>query len=82
MATRAALLSLILIFPPVGVAEEVTNPDPWKGVNQTTFAINETADRYVLKPVSKTYRTVLPGFGKAGHQQFFRQFRRRPKQCE
>jgi phospholipid-binding lipoprotein MlaA len=71
MATRAALLSLILIFPPVGVAEEETNPDPWKGVNQTTFAINETADRYVLKPVSKTYRTVLPGFARQGISHFF-----------
>ena len=71
MASSAALLSLILIFPPVGVAEEVTNPDPWKGVNQTTFAINETADRYVLKPVSKTYRTVLPGFARQGISNFF-----------
>ena len=71
MAIRAALLSLTLVFPVIGFAEDEVNPDPWEGINQTSFAINETADRYVLKPVATTYNTVLPGFARQGISNFF-----------
>lgn len=36
------------------------NPDPWEGFNRTVFSINDSLDRYTLKPVAKVYRKVTP----------------------
>lgn len=37
-----------------------TRPDPIEGVNRAVFAFNETADRFVLKPLATGYRYVTP----------------------
>src|SRR5690625_7714229 len=57
----------------LGEAED--NPDPWEGFNRRVFAFHESADRWVLKPVARTYHELAPSpeetgvsniFGKAG----------------
>jgi len=34
--------------------------DPWEGFNRNVFAFNEVVDSLTLKPVAKTYKTVVP----------------------
>lgn len=34
--------------------------DPWESFNRAMFTFNDTADKYVLKPVTKGYRKVTP----------------------
>jgi phospholipid-binding lipoprotein MlaA len=34
--------------------------DPWEGFNETMFSFNRNLDRYVLKPVARAYRFVMP----------------------
>lgn len=36
------------------------NPDPWESWNRKMFAFNDTADRWVLKPVAKGYQWITP----------------------
>ena len=36
--------------------------DPWESFNRGVFRFNETADRYVAKPLAKTYQAVTPVF--------------------
>jgi len=35
--------------------------DPYESWNRRVFTFNETIDRWVLKPVAQTYRTITPG---------------------
>jgi phospholipid-binding lipoprotein MlaA len=41
-------------------ASTVKNPDPWQGLNRKIFGFNKFLDRWILKPVAKTYDWVLP----------------------
>ena len=34
--------------------------DPWESFNRGVFSFNETLDRYIAKPVAKTYQFVMP----------------------
>jgi len=36
--------------------------DPWESFNRGVFQFNETADRYVAKPLAKTYQAITPVF--------------------
>jgi phospholipid-binding lipoprotein MlaA len=36
------------------------NPDPWEGLNRKIFSFNKFLDRWILKPVAKTYDFVMP----------------------
>jgi phospholipid-binding lipoprotein MlaA len=58
-----AVLLAPLVFAEDGVYED-KDPDPWIGLNQRVFAFNETADRWLLKPVATTYMNVVPGFAR------------------
>ncbi len=42
------------------VAEEGRGDDPLESFNRAMFTFNDTADRWVLKPVSRGYRAVTP----------------------
>ena len=46
--------------------------DPLEPINRATFSFNQTADTYVLKPVAKGYRAVVPTVIRTGVQNFFR----------
>ncbi len=52
-----ALLLLVLS----GCATTGGNPaDPWEPVNRKVYAVNDTLDRYALRPVAQGYNTVVP----------------------
>lgn len=45
--------------------------DPWEPFNRSVFEFNEGLDAYVLKPVVKVYRFILPEFVRDGIYNFF-----------
>jgi phospholipid-binding lipoprotein MlaA len=45
--------------------------DPIEPVNRAIFKFNETADRYVTKPVAQVYDRILPSFLRTGVRNFF-----------
>ncbi|MFI2812291.1 VacJ family lipoprotein [Microbulbifer sp. YPW16] len=51
--------------------EEPGERDPWEGFNRAVFRFNDTADRWVLKPMAVTYRQVTPIFMQHGVSNFF-----------
>ncbi|MEH6566965.1 MAG: VacJ family lipoprotein [Halopseudomonas sp.] len=48
-----------------------SNPDPWEKLNRFTFSVNDTIDRYTLKPVAKVYDWATPQFVNDGVSNFF-----------
>lgn len=50
---------------------EVSAQDPYESWNRKVYSFNETVDRWALKPVAKTYRTVTPGFVDRAVTNFF-----------
>jgi phospholipid-binding lipoprotein MlaA len=66
-------LLVFLLAIPVASAqgvEEGKNIDPWEPMNRRVFAFNETLDKYLLKPVARGYRFVLPNFAQRGVTNF------------
>ncbi|SEA34484.1 MlaA family lipoprotein [Microbulbifer marinus] len=51
--------------------EEPATRDPWEGYNRAMFRFNDTADRWVLKPVATSYRQITPIFLQYGISNFF-----------
>lgn len=49
---------------------EETN-DPFEPTNRGIHAFNQTADKYVLKPIAKGYRKVVPTFVRTSVSNFF-----------
>lgn len=45
--------------------------DPWEKMNRGTFAFNKVFDKYVLAPIARGYRFVLPGEIRSGVRNFF-----------
>ncbi len=45
--------------------------DPWESVNRGVYGFNDAADRVLVKPLARGYRTVLPGFARRGVSNFF-----------
>lgn len=68
MRTAALLLVCSLASLPVGAAENV---DPLEGLNRKVMAFNDTADRWVLKPVARGYTKVVPRVVRRGVTNFF-----------
>ena len=67
-------IALLLFFHSYTCAEERNpdaNLDPWKKINQVTHRFNETADRYVLKPIAKGYVKIAPRPIRRGISNFF-----------
>jgi len=64
--------ALLLAGSLAGCATSGGNPaDPLEGVNRAVFAFNDGADKYMLTPVAKGYRAVLPGFVRTCISNFF-----------
>ncbi len=70
---RCAMMALLLgcFMAPVCLAQ-TGNPDPWEGFNRAMYSFNEGADRYVLKPVAKAYKLVMPDIAEQGVTNVFR----------
>lgn len=61
-------LALILLLP-LGVLqaqEQEKNPDPLESINRPLFALNNTLDKYLVRPIAVGYDWVMPGFAKRG----------------
>jgi phospholipid-binding lipoprotein MlaA len=50
----------VSVLPLTAQAEDYSERDPWEGLNRSIFAFNDTADKYVLKPIAKGYQWVTP----------------------
>ncbi|PCJ37599.1 MAG: hypothetical protein COA75_02425 [Cellvibrionales bacterium] len=64
------ILLLALLMPGLVIAGSTEN-DPFEGYNRAMFSFNDTADRWVLKPVAKGYRFVTPDFLERGVSRMF-----------
>ena len=62
MALVRCLLIFILVLPfaSARAMEARDDIDPWESMNRRIFAFNETLDKYLLRPVAKGYRFVMP----------------------
>lgn len=57
---------------PVPEGAPTVNPqDPYENWNRKVYRFNDTIDRWALKPVAKTYRTVVPDFADRAITNFF-----------
>ncbi|AOS95587.1 putative phospholipid-binding lipoprotein MlaA precursor [Microbulbifer aggregans] len=54
-----------------GGEQDSAKQDPWEDVNRAIFRFNDTADRWVLKPLAVTYREVTPIFMQHGVSNFY-----------
>ena len=45
--------------------------DPWENFNRGTFAFNKVFDKYLLAPLAKGYRIILPTEARKGVRNFF-----------
>ncbi len=68
LLAAVAALSACASIPP----EQKSAADPWEGANRSMYAVNDTVDRYTLKPVAKAYRAVVPSFARTGVTNFNR----------
>jgi len=72
--TRTSLLCLCLLLlhgcatlPPGSTRSP---RDPWERMNRTTFALNQSLDKAVLRPVAHGYRKVTPQLLQTGFRNF------------
>lgn len=81
-ALPLAILLAIIMFSAPAVAQSAAEPvpegapevnprDPYENWNRKVYSFNESVDRWALKPVAKTYRTVMPDFADRGVTNFF-----------
>jgi len=70
------------LFPPTPAAAAAPAPapkapetaeerDPWEGVNRAIFAVNDTLDIYLFKPVAQGYGALLPEPAKEAVRRLF-----------
>lgn len=70
-ALRLALLLFAVLQSGCATTSSHVPSDPIEPVNRAIFRFNETADRYVTKPVAELYDRVLPSFVRTGVRNFF-----------
>lgn len=73
----AATASLLLMLSaPSVMAEDVEiNLDPLEGFNRAMFSFNDGVDRVAIKPLTQTYRYVVPDIAQTGVSNFFSNLR-------
>ena len=71
--TATLLLSACVSRPsdPDAAAIYDQNNDPLEPMNRAVYGFNQAADRYVLTPLVKGYRTITPDFARTGLDNFF-----------
>lgn len=68
---RLGLLLAALLAGGCAHAPAEDPADPLEPVNRAIYGFNETADRYVLRPVAKGYEAAVPDLVQAGIGNFF-----------
>lgn len=71
MTTRLLIALLLTAGTLCGCAAGPNPRDPLEPFNRTIFAVNETVDKAVLKPVAKGYVAVVPKVVRRGVTNFF-----------
>ncbi len=66
---KSLLLTVFLLPGVVTASSDLA--DPLEAYNRVMFAFNDKADRWVLKPVAKGYRYVMPDFFEHGVSRMF-----------
>ncbi len=66
----AAIISAFMSVSAVA-EQSIAQPDPLEGVNRAVFTFNETADRFLLKPIATGYRYVTPDPVESGINRMF-----------
>ena len=66
------LTIVLLMGSGCATVEGPPNPDdPFESFNRSMFAFNETADKYVIKPVAEGYNFIMPDFASKAVTNFF-----------
>ncbi len=58
-------------FSLVVQAQQTEDLDPLEGINRDIYAFNVTADKYVLKPVARAYKWVMPDMAERAVERMF-----------
>jgi len=71
------LLSALFLAFAVGTAAHAAKPvaDPIEPVNRAVFSFNNVLDRFLIEPLAKGYRAVVPKVVRSGVQNFMRNLR-------
>jgi phospholipid-binding lipoprotein MlaA len=66
-------LSILLLLPMSSVLaqEESVNPDPLESINRPLFALNNTLDKYLVRPIAVGYDFIMPAPAQRGVGNFF-----------
>ena len=67
----ACILVFGSIWPAWSQEQEQQDRDPLEGYNRAIYKFNDTLDRFVLKPVAKGYKAVMPEIIDDGVTNFF-----------
>lgn len=59
----------------IPAGSERSPDDPWESFNRSVFSFNESLDDYLLKPITKGYRFILPKPAQQGVDNFFGNYR-------
>jgi phospholipid-binding lipoprotein MlaA len=59
----------------IPAGSERSPDDPWEPFNRSVFSFNESLDDYLLKPITKGYRFILPKPAQQGIDNFFGNYR-------
>lgn len=68
------LFALALSVAVSAAEDEARNVDPLEPFNRTMFSVNNTLDKYLVRPVAVGYDWVMPGFAKRGVGNVFANF--------
>lgn len=63
-ARQPAKLEAVALSP-------VAQSDPWEHTNRKIYQLNQQLDRYMMLPVTRTYRTVVPNEPRRGISNFY-----------
>lgn len=65
--SRLLLVLLLVMSPMAAVAQEQQkNVDPLEMINRPLFALNNTLDRFLIRPTAQGYDWIMPAFAKRG----------------
>jgi len=59
----------------IPAGSERSPDDPWESFNRSVFSFNEGLDDYLLKPITRGYRFILPKLAQQGIDNFFGNYR-------
>jgi phospholipid-binding lipoprotein MlaA len=59
----------------IPAGSERSPDDPWESFNRSVFSFNEGLDDYLLKPITRGYRFILPKPAQQGVDNFFGNYR-------